>query len=208
MFSDIDKIFAISMGNHLESCKEDVIRLEILCRKLNANYEGVFNCNPQKDILNFIVNKNFSNKDLLIIHYSGHGKLVGKNINGKMEMISTWISNDMKTLNYSNDIDNILSNIKCKILLISDSCHSGRFADFYTGENLIFMGSSTVTNQSKEYSIDNKKKCGILINILEYIFVQISLQELTFPLLEEFIREFCIKNKIKIRPIVKLKCKT
>ena len=100
MFSDVDKIFALSMGNHLESCREDVIRLEILCRKLNANYKSVLNCNPQKEILNFVANNHFSDKDLLIIHYSGHGKLVGKNtINGKMEMISTWICSDMKTLN-------------------------------------------------------------------------------------------------------------
>lgn len=203
MFSDVQNIFGISLGNHLESCREDVLRFEKLFQKIDANYLCLFNCNPQKEILNFLRDKQLLEKDLLIIHYSGHGKLIGKNINGKMEMISTWLCNNNKTYNFSNDIDHILSSLNCKILLISDSCHSGRFGDHYTGKNLIFVGSSTVTNRSKEYSIHGKEKSGILVNILEYMCEKSPFSELTFSNMEEFTKEFCRENKIKIRPILK-----
>ena len=203
MFSDVENIFGISLGNHLESCREDVLRFEKLFNKINAKYLCLFNCNPQIEITNFIKNNKILEKDLLVVHYSGHGKLIGKNINGKMEMISTWLCNDNKTHNYSYEIDYILSKLPCKILLISDSCHSGRFGDFYTGKNMTFIGSSTITNQSKEYALNGKIKCGILINILEYTLDHIPFNELNFSSMEEFIREFCKQHRIKIRPIVK-----
>ena len=203
MFSDVENIFGISLGNHLESCREDVLRFEKLFHKIDAKYLCLFNCNPQKEIEIFIQDKQLCEKDLLIIHYSGHGKLIGKTINGKMEMISTWLCNDNKTYNFSDDIDHVLSKLPCKILLISDSCHSGRFGDFYTGKNMTFIGSSSITNQSKEYLLEGRTKCGILINILEYTLERILFHEITFSSMEEFIREFCKKHRIKIRPILK-----
>ena len=199
MFSEYEKVFVLSMGNHLQSCMEDVNRLRKLVKNNDkVSFVAAFNCNPQRELEKFIKSNIFSENDLLIVHYSGHGKLVGRTINGKMEMISTWISSDMKTYNYSNDIDTILSNLPCKILLLSDSCHSGRFGDFFTGYDLIFVGSSSITNQSKEYTFDNRNKSGILIHILE----NINLDKLNFSL----IQEFCKKHKIKVFPVVKHIC--
>jgi hypothetical protein len=199
MLGNYEKIFVISMGNHLQSCMEDVDRLRNLLNGDKVIFVSKFNCNPQEEILNFLKNNIISSKDLLIVHYSGHGRLLGKIINGKMEMISTWLCGNMKSYNYSYDIDLILSNLTCKILLISDSCHSGRFGDFYTGNNLIFIGASSITNQSKEYSFNNKNKSGIIINILETI----NLDKLDPLTLQKHIQEFCKKHNMKIQPVFK-----
>ena len=205
MFTNINKIFVLSMGNHLDSCREDVKKLKVLLKN-KGDFVEIYDCNPQEEILRFIKNKKFEYNDLVIIHYSGHGRFVGRQINGKMEMISTWLHANEKTHSYSNDIDFILSSLNCRILLISDSCHSGKFGDFFTGKNpYIFIGSSSITNQSTEYLFkNNEKKTGALVNLFEYILIKIPrIDKLNLLLLQTHVKKFYEENKIKIKPVIK-----
>lgn len=204
MFLGIKRVFALLIANHIESCKEDVKNMANLLKNINIKTKEEYDCNPQTVLLNFIKGKDFCSDDLLIIHYSGHGRIVGRQINDKMEMISTWLSGDGKSNIFSNDIDFILSNVNCRILLISDSCHSGRFGDFYTGKfPYIFIGSSSITNLSKDYSFNKEKKTGILINLFEYILEKQDITELTFPLLQKYAIDFYQKYMIKTKPTLK-----
>lgn len=199
LFADVGRIFVLSMGNHLESCREDVRKLYNIFNKLKiTSYLFIFDCNPKEQLMKYVQDKTFTEKDLLIVHYSGHGKLVGKQINGKMEMLSTWLSYDMKTNICSNDIDIILSYLRCKIFLLSDSCHSGRFGDFYTAFHMLFIGSSSLTDQSKDFN-----KTGVLVNLLAFILSKTDLQYLTFSSLQNDIKEFYTENKIIIKPVLK-----
>ena len=111
MFSNVKRIFALLIGNHLESCREDVKRIKEI---LKIECHIVMNCNPHEELLKFI-NRELLESDLLIIYYSGHGKFLGKNINGKMQILSTWLNGDMSKHIFSSDIEIILSNLKCQI---------------------------------------------------------------------------------------------
>ncbi len=203
MFTGLRRIFALSMGNHMESCREDVKKIQNILMKLKINCTGVYDCNPQEEILKFVENKNFQLNDLLIIHYSGHGEMVGRKIKDKIELISTWLTADMK-YNYSMEIDAILSNLKCRILLISDSCYSGRFGDFYIGkQKFLYIGSSTIANRSTEYLFHGEKKTGVLVNLFEYILLKEKIQNLSFDSLKEYIEKFFKEKKIKIKPTIK-----
>jgi len=209
MFKNINKIYTISIGNHLSSCKEDVKKMEKIMKQLKIECKTFYDCNPLYEIQKFIENKKLLLNDLLIIHYSGHGKIVGRKIENKVEMISTWLCSDEKTQNYSNDVDLFLSKLNCQILLISDSCHSGRFGDFYIGITpYVFIGSSSIINQSKEYSFtdDKKIKSGALINLFEYILTKVkNIENLTFTHLEEYTNNFYKEYNIKIKPVLKSK---
>jgi hypothetical protein len=209
MFERVNRIFCLSMGNHLESCKEDVRKMEKIMKSLKIPCISIYNCNPQIEIRAFLANRVLGTNDLLIIHYSGHGKVVGRKIGEKVEMISTWLCHDEKINNYSNDVDYILSRLNCRIILISDSCHSGKFGDYYVGKApYIFIGSSSIVGQSNEYSFPNssdKLKSGALVNLFEYILLKIDIKKLTFPLLTEYTQQFYKEHSIKVKPILKSK---
>lgn len=201
MFGEIDDIFILSMGNSIPSCKEDVNRLsnifqsKIIWKK--------FDIYPKEEIIKFIHSNNIKKDDLLIIHFSGHGEYVGRKINNKIELISTWVNSD-KTYTYSDEICQILSQLVCKIFLISDACHSGDFAKFYNGNShFLFISSSGILNESLEYGINNKSKSGLLINLLEHIIsLGLNFFELDENMLKGLIINFCkiyrINNNIKI----------
>ena len=144
MFGKLKNKFGFLIGNHLESCKEDISRMTLFLEKRGFICEKFFDCYPEEELLKFINKNNFNKNDLLYIHFSGHGKVIGKKINNKIEMISTWVNPDYTDC-YSYNIDNILSSLNCKIILISDSCHSGNFGNFFIGNNsYLFIGSSSI----------------------------------------------------------------
>jgi hypothetical protein len=203
MFQKLGKIFAISMGNHMNSCREDVKKMQSILAKLKINCIGIYDCNPQEEILKFTRNIVFHTNDLLIVHYSGHGDVVGKKIKNKIELISTWKTAEMKN-NYSVDIDNILSNLNCRVLLISDSCYSGRFGDFYTGkQRFLFIGSSTIANRSSEYLFKGEEKTGVLVNFFEYILSKEKPKSLSIKIIKNHVEQFFKEKKIQISPTVK-----
>jgi hypothetical protein len=135
----------------------------------------------------------------MILYFSGHGKIIGKRIDNKMQMLSTWINHDGSYID-SYTIDKILSIITCqKIFLVSDSCHSGNFGNFYTGKTpLIFIGSSSIINTSTEYKKDSKNPAGILTYLFEKYNILYSEEDL-----ESLINIIYKEHKIKKKAIVK-----
>ena len=172
------------MGHHIYviilcggvSFLKDVNRLEKIIKTLqnnNVEYEIYTNCNYYTVLLNFIDKHEISSDDILWIYFTGHGKILGKRINGNVKMISTWIynnSNNDECYVYSYKIDSLLTGVDANIVLMSDSCHSGGFTNFYTGSSpLIFVGSSSIIHTSINVSD------GILVNLLEsYIIPNVS----------------------------------
>ena len=204
MFKDVKKIYSLLIGNHLESCKKDVEIFEKILKKYNSFIKISFDCNPQNEIVDFLKNKKLEKDDLLIIHYSGHGERIGKRINNKMEMISTWLNSD-ETHTYSFNIDKILSNLNCKIILSSDSCYSGNFGKFYNGNGpFIFIGSSNFFKESDEYKFEGKYS-GALVNLFKYILSKKSLYELDEQNLKELTKNFYNINKIRLKPVIVIK---
>lgn len=211
MFNNFDKIYALLIGNDLalnkslglDTCDEDIKRITNLLPK-NKTYLQIYrNCNP-KDALNKFLESvgkaNLISTDVLYIYYSGHGDVVGKKINGKIVLLSSWIYEKIHI--YSDEIDAILSTVPCKILLASDSCHSGEFGKFYTGKSsYLFIGSSSIVNKSKEsFKIKNLNPAGILTCLFE------NMQLNPFDNPQEFekaVYDFFTKYRIKILPIIK-----
>ena len=205
MFGNILNKYALLMGNHLESCKEDVKRLDILLTKKGFNCESIFDCNPEKELVSFLNRYKFTEDDLVYIHFSGHGQVFGKKINNKMEMISTWIDQNFTDC-YSYNIDKILSSLICKFILISDSCHSGNFGNFYTGiYPSLFISSSSIIQKSGEYKIGYVKNAGAITCFLEFILRKINIEDLDKTFLNENLKFFYKKYKIKSNPVVKYK---
>jgi len=204
-------IYALLMGNSLESCKEDVKRMENILKEFHSVIEINYDCHPMEVMSKFIKKYStyFDSDDILYIHYSGHGRVIGKRIKGKLEMISTWVSSDDR-LTYSYQVDRILSNIKCRIILVSDSCHSGNFGNFYSGKSpYLFIGSSSVINTSTNYKFRRSHtKSGILVCLFEYAALfgdlNIIFQDMDVNKLEDMTFEFLQKHRLKIKPVIQL----
>ena len=208
-------IYTLLMGNSLDSCIEDIKLMEDILNKLyNSTPKYIikpcFNCYPQRELIIFLNKYShlFKKEDTLYIHYSGHGEVVGKRINNKLEMISTWVNPD-NTHTYSNIIDKIWSRVNCQIILVSDSCHSGEFGKFYTGDApYLFIGSSSIIDRSYEYIIYHSKKTGCLVGLFEYIIKNKSIDlfngnPIDIKQLKSITRNFFKRNKIKVKPIIK-----
>ena len=197
-------IYLLLMGNHMKSCKEDVYRInDIFSKYDNTRVVVSIDCYPEKELITFLNDYEIKERDTFFIHYSGHGDVIGKRINEKMTLISTWINPD-KTYVYSTTIDNILTSIKCnKIYLLSDSCHSGYFGNFYKGKTpLIFIGSSSIINVSNEYNNGNGKPVGILTHLLEKYHKDILYSDPNNII--NLIKEIYRKYKITKSPVIKL----
>jgi len=72
------------------------------------------------------------NLDEIWIHYSGHGSQIQNSIRGsakKMKEIIIPIDYDTKGYITDFEITNIIKQIKCRAILIFDSCHSGTICD-------------------------------------------------------------------------------
>lgn len=205
MFKNVENIYALLIGNSLESCRNDVKRMKKLLNRYNYTVICSTDSYPEKELLKFLetYGDKLTANDLFYLHYSGHGKLTGQIINGKMEMVSGWVNPD-QSLVYSWTINRILSDFPCQILLVSDSCHSGGNGDFYTGDSpYVFIGSSSLIEISKEYSARGEKT-GILTPLLERILAGNSLNTTTTDELLKMARFFfkrCGKNK----PVIKFK---
>lgn len=199
-----DKIYCLLMGNSLQSCKNDTIHMEKIFKCYNSDIEIFTDCFPKKQILDFLNSKKITSKDILLIHFSGHGRLIYKNINNKLQPISNWVNPD-NSLVYSYEIDHILSNLNCKIILISDSCHSEKFGELYYGKTpFLFIGSSKINDVSTEYSNFSKEKTGIIVCLLKYIHQNHSLNNLTYSKMMNLINNFFKKKYLKSKPVIKI----
>lgn len=172
---------ALLMSNDMESCQEDLKRLE----KMLDGYTIIkkSNCYPRLEIIGFLKkNPEFCNDEnnLLHIHYSGHGVKRGRNVNGNTIIISSWVNPNGGAV-ISHEIDSIISRFKCNILLTTDSCHSETFLDTYTGNRAIFIGTSKLSNVSKTYAKNGDVLHGSLVYLFEYMIrenIEINLENI------------------------------
>jgi len=74
-----------------------------------------------------------SNLEEIIIHYSGHGSLINQNGNDTestgMDQIIIPVDYQTRGIIRDNDLLAIIKNIKCRAILLFDSCHSGTVCD-------------------------------------------------------------------------------
>ncbi len=206
MFTNVRKIYALLIGNSLDSCRNDVKILDTLLQKHNCIIKSVYDGYPGRELINFLsIHKDNINKDdLFYFHYSGHGVIRGRIIDGKMKMISGWLNPDL-SVTYSLDIDRILSSLSCNILLSSDSCHSGGFGDYYIGNSpYVFVGSSSLIELSSEYSI-KKEKTGIIVCIIHYIFINKNIKTISRSDFLDVFKYFYMRYKNINKPVIKFK---
>lgn len=202
MFSDLnynaENKKALLMCNNLASCKEDLVRLEKILIGYDFTVCKKINCYPKIEIKRFL--KNVEKEDLIYIHYSGHGIKRGKMISGKYKIISSW-ENPNGSFTTSNEIDELLSTRCEKIIITTDSCNSEAFTDFYTGNNLIFIGTSKINMASKTYSINGEAVHGSLVHLFEYLIkndIEIDIENI-----KKFSVPFFKENKMDSNLIIK-----
>jgi len=70
-----------------------------------------------------------SSLDEIWVHYSGHGSLINGNTNGKMDNILVPLDYQTNGFIREGIILSILQQIKCRAILLFDSCHSGSMCD-------------------------------------------------------------------------------
>lgn len=70
-----------------------------------------------------------SSLDEIWVHYSGHGSLINGNANGKMDNILVPVDYQANGFIREGVLLAILQQIKCRSILIFDSCHSGSMCD-------------------------------------------------------------------------------
>jgi len=70
-----------------------------------------------------------SSLDEIWVHYSGHGSLINGIANGKLDNILVPLDYETKGFIREGIILTILQQIKCRAILLFDSCHSGSMCD-------------------------------------------------------------------------------
>lgn len=198
-------------NNHLKSCVNDITVLKSIFKsQLKCKDENItvnYNCNPLTVLKQFI--RKIKDDDIVIIHFSGHGDKIGITRSGKTFLVSTWVTNRNKNIS-SYDIDKTLEKIKpkCTILLMSDTCKSGRFLNYYQGKNdIYFFGSSTNDLPAKCYNTQSKTGLVALlweiatesynISVINCIKELIDLFEKILSLKK--INNFCLKKNSYIK---------
>lgn len=191
---------ALLICNDMKSCQEDIFRLEKILKKYDFNISKSFASYPKREIQKFLKKENFTKDDLLYIHYSGHGVKRGKKINNEYKLISSWVNPNGSVI-CSDEIDTILSAVVCKVVLTTDSCHSATFGDYFTGDSLIFIGTSKVNDKSKTYIIDGEPAHGSLV----YLFENLIKSNLDIDISNIKKSSFFQENNIDTKLIIKIK---
>lgn len=155
---------ALLMCNNLKGCQKDVEKLEKILNNFSKEVKITkkIDCYPKDEIIKFLQNVK-SSKDSIYIHYSGHGVKRGRKVNGVNKILTAWLNPDGSTVT-SDEIDKLLSDVNCNIILTTDCCHSETFGNYYTGKSsFIFIGTSKLGIISKS-SVSNG---GYLVNLFE-----------------------------------------
>ena len=162
---------ALLMCNNMKSCEEDIVRLEKILADYNFEISKSIACYPKREIQNFLKKESLEQEDLLYIHYSGHGIKRGQKLNNEYKLVSAWI-NPNSSATCSIEIDKILSNLSCKIILTTDSCHSSTFGDSFirnSTNSLTFIGTSNINTKSKTYILNDEPAHGSLVYLFEHL---------------------------------------
>jgi len=190
--------YALLLTHDLKYGIEDISRLKNLLSEYKIH--SVIGSIPIVEIQKFIKSNNLSKNDTLFIYCSCHGVKRGIRIKNSTYILTCWINPD-KSITTSKEIDELLSTVSCKIIFITDCCHSETFGDFYNGNSLIFIGSSGLNNISFSYSIDNKPHCGGLVCLLEHLSVNNCLN---LKNIKKSWKEFFKVHNIKQELIIKI----
>lgn len=217
-----DKKYAILIGNHMKDCYSDICYLEKALSRYN--FDKIISYNDTSPIIaisNFL-NQQIRAKDkgiiMIYIHYSGHGVKRGIKINDKVEILSCWLDDKYKIFS-SYDffllIDKFitLTDQKIKLVITSDSCHSGEFDRYlyekykvlkdvdnykfsYTFISTCSLSLITLPKKDKEGTIK-----GIIVTLFEELIKEdrdISVENL-LSLSRDLSSRKIIKNNIIVR---------
>jgi len=139
----------------LHGCIDDIVNIsDLLVNNFNYDINNIImlrddNNNAttiptRKNILTHLSNlvKQSANLSEIWFHYSGHGSQINAVTNGKYNNLNEVILPvDYQTNGFiiDDEIYNIIKNVKCKMILVFDSCHSGSICELqwsflYTGQ--------------------------------------------------------------------------
>jgi hypothetical protein len=139
----------------LHGCIDDIVNInELLVDNFNYDINNITLLRDDVDnmstiptrinILTHLSNlvKQSANLSEIWFHYSGHGSQINAVTNGKYNNLNEVILPvDFQTNGYiiDDEIYNIIKNVKCKMILVFDSCHSGSICELqwsflYTGQ--------------------------------------------------------------------------
>lgn len=100
--------------------------------------------------------KQSANLSEIWFHYSGHGSQINAVTNTKYNNLNEVILPvDYQTNGFiiDDEIYNIIKNVKCKMILVFDSCHSGSICQLQW--NLLYTGSSIMKSKNNNKYIAN-----------------------------------------------------
>ena len=100
--------------------------------------------------------KQSANLSEIWFHYSGHGSQINAVTNGKYNNLNEVIlPADFQTNGYiiDDEIYNIIKNVKCKMILVFDSCHSGSMCELQW--SFLYTGSSIMKSKNNNKSVAN-----------------------------------------------------
>lgn len=119
----------------LNGCINDVKNMSSLLVSNGYNITTLIDTDPSRmptrsRILQELTKIVSMNSNELFIFYSGHGSRV-KDTNGDEQMDSVIVPSDFKTNGFivDDELLTIIKNIKCKCMLLFDSCNSGTVCD-------------------------------------------------------------------------------
>jgi len=203
MFKHSGRKIALLIGNTYKNNSEwvnipsdkDVEKFSELLSSLNFKVTSKIDVKIIPTLKKFL--KTCKEDDLILIYFSGHGEkpCTSMHLPREIGLCSTWI-NPKGTSVFSYWIDKLLSDVdfKCKLILLSDSCHSGQFLEYYYGINHIqFIGSSSSMTKSFNHTIKNKKY-GALTHLFTYL-IDIYSDNVIFNQILEDSKEFRYKHK-------------
>lgn len=151
----------------LHGCIDDIVNIsEILIDSFNYDInnitllrdDNVTSMPTRINILTHLSNlvKQSANLSEIWFHYSGHGSQINAVTNGKYNNLNEVILPvDYQTNGYiiDDEIYNIIKNVKCKIFLVFDSCHSGSMCELQW--SFLYSGSSIIKSTNNNKSIAN-----------------------------------------------------
>ena len=151
----------------LHGCIDDIVNIsEILIDSFNYDInnitllrdDNVTSMPTRINILTHLSNlvKQSANLSEIWFHYSGHGSQINAVTNGKYNNLNEVILPvDYQTNGYiiDDEIYNIIKNVKCKMILVFDSCHSGSMCELQW--SFLYTGSSIMKSKNNNKSVAN-----------------------------------------------------
>ena len=152
--------------NELNGCIDDIVNMSnvlvseygYLKKDIVQLRDDINNPNLQPTHLNILLNltklvNESGNLSEIWIHYSGHGSQIidrtGEETD-KLDEVIVPIDYQRNGFITDDDIFNIIKNVKCKTILIFDSCHSGSIGDLQWSFEFNGKGFTKTLNVNKE----------------------------------------------------------